>query len=80
MSKTTDNYGRPRQDYIDRLQAMTHDELRDECRGKIWLSAYANNNPRSDYHWQCDATFNECARRGRPEIYSQEHSKLKEAS
>jgi len=74
--KITDNYGRPRQEYIDRLHAMNDDQLREECQSKIWLSAYANNNPRSDYHWQCTATYDECQDRGTPEIYAQEHKKL----
>jgi hypothetical protein len=35
----------------------------------IWLSAYANNNPRSDYHWQADTCRKEAQRRGHPELY-----------
>ena len=54
-----DNYGKPKQNYIDSLTKMTDEELHDETRQKIWLSAYANNNPRSDYHWQCDACYDE---------------------
>ena len=64
-----DNYGRPKQEYIDRLTEMTDEELHTETRRMIWLSAYANNNPRSDYHWMCDATSDEWARRGKPEGY-----------
>lgn len=68
-----DNYGRPRSDYTERLAAMDEAALFDECKQMIWLSAYAGNNPRSDYHWQCDATYAECARREKPEIYSRAH-------
>lgn len=73
-----DNSGKPRSEYIDRLKAMTDEELRAETNRKIWLSAYASNNQRSDYHWQCDATYDECGRRGKPNIYVEEHTKLVE--
>ncbi len=68
-----DNRGKPKADYIRRIEAMNDEELYKEAEQKIWLSAYANNNPRSDYHWQCDATYDECQRRGKPEIYSRAH-------
>lgn len=71
-----DNHGQPKSAYIERLAAMTEQELRKACSDKIWLSAYASNNPRSDYHWQCDAVYDECVRRGRVDIYSEEHAKL----
>lgn len=68
---TIDNCGRPKSDYITNLQAMTDESLFTETADKIWLSAYANNNPRSDYHWKCDECYNECQRREKPEIYKQ---------
>ncbi len=68
-----DNYGNPKQEYLDELLIMDNKKLRDTCEEMIWLSAYANNNPRSDYHWQCDACYDEATRRGKPEIYSQAH-------
>lgn len=71
-----DNYGRPKQEYLDKIAAMSDKELREETSHAIWLSAYADNNPRSDYHWQCDATYDECQRRGRGEIYSEVHARL----
>lgn len=64
-----DNYGRPKQDYLNKLLKMTDEELHDETKDKIWLSAYANNNPRSDYHWMCDATYDEWKNRNNPEGY-----------
>ena len=66
-----DNNGRPRTDYRDKLSAMDDAALAAECEQKIWLSAYANNNPRSDYHWHADACHDECSERGKPEIYSE---------
>ena len=66
-----DNSGRPRQAYLDKLRVMTDEALHKESEGKIWLSAYAANNRKSDYHWQCDACFHECERRGKLQIYRQ---------
>lgn len=71
-----DNYDNPKSIYLDKLGIMDDRELRDACSQMIWLSAYANNNPRSDYHWQCDACYDECERRDKGYIYEQEHTKL----
>lgn len=64
-----DNYGRPRGEYVSALAAMDDTALGKAVADMVWLSAYATNNPRSDYHWQCDACYDECQRRGKPEIY-----------
>jgi hypothetical protein len=48
---------------------MTDQQLFKECRDMIWFSVYANNNPRSCYHWQADYTYDEAQRRGKPKIY-----------
>lgn len=64
-----DNSGKPRQDYADKLADMDDRKLVDECESYVWLSAYAANNLRSDYHWMCDATSDEAQRRGKPELY-----------
>ena len=71
-----DNYGKPKSEYLAELAAMSDQDLRKACDQMIWLSAYANNNPRSDYHWQCDACYDECKRREKPEIYSRAHAQL----
>jgi len=68
-----DNYGKPKSEYLDKLVAMDDKELRDACEQMIWLSAYANNNPRSDYHWQCDACYDECHNRNKDYIYERAH-------
>ena len=60
-----------------KLQTMTDDELLRHCEKFIWLSAYANNNPRSDYHFLCDAGYVECVRRNRRDSYDEAY---KEAS
>ena len=76
LIREKDNSGKTTQSYVEKLTAMTDEELSREMTSKIWLSAYAANNPRSDYHWQCDATWNEGQRRGKPELYERAHAKL----
>ncbi|MCK9273433.1 hypothetical protein M0P65_07900 [Candidatus Gracilibacteria bacterium] len=68
--KGNDNYGIPKQEYLTKLVQLADDQLSKECEQFIWLSAYANNNPRSDYHWKCDVCYDECQRRNHLEIYS----------
>jgi len=71
-----DNYGKPKQEYLNKLSVMNDKELREACDQMIWLSAYANNNPRSDYHWQCDACYDECAKRNKLHIYEHAHAAI----
>lgn len=65
-----DNYGKPKSEYIERIAAMDHDALFEETKQKIWLSAYAGNNPRSDYHWHVDVVYDEWTHRGDTDQYS----------
>ena len=64
-----DNYGKPRREWFDALAGLTDKEFIERAEKAIWLSAYANNNPRSDYHWQADACYDEAERRGKPQLY-----------
>lgn len=73
-----DNYGKPKQEYADRLATLTDEKLEKEMEDRIWLSAYANNNPTSDYHWMCDATYAEGQRRDRTELYNRAWKKASE--
>jgi hypothetical protein len=52
-------------EYVEKLHEMDDEKLYDACKETIWLSAYAHNNPRSDFHWMCDACYDECRRRGK---------------
>ena len=70
----TDNYGVVKSVYLKKIVQMTDDQLYDECKDIIWLSAYASNNSRSDYHWKCDACYEECQRRNKSEIYNRAHT------
>jgi hypothetical protein len=72
--KGKDNFGELRAVYIFKLMAMSDEELYAEMKSKIWLSAYAANNSRSDYHWHCDATYQEGERRGKPGLYSRAYA------
>ena len=65
-----DNYGTPRQAFADQIAALDDDAFVKEAEHRIWLSAYANNNPRSDFHWQADACADEARARGKPELYT----------
>lgn len=72
-----DNYGTPKQVYLDKLAAMTDDMLFEHCCLLIWFAAYAQNNPRSDYHWQASACSDESASPGRrPNIYKDAYDKI----
>ena len=66
-----DNRGNPRQNYADKIAGMDDAAFLKDAELHIWLSAYANNNPRSDYHWMADACYDEAKRRGKPELYRQ---------
>lgn len=74
--KGDDNSGKPKTEYLKKMVLMTDEELRKECESKIWLSAYASNNHRSDYHWHCDCCYDECKRRGKDDIYNKAHKSV----
>jgi hypothetical protein len=73
-----DNYGRLKSVFIEELKTTSEELLFEKCKHLIWLSSYAGNNPRSDYHWQCDACYDECQSRGKPEIYTKAYEKVSE--
>jgi len=58
-----DNYGRPKADYLAKLDAMDDEQLGRECYSMIYQSARCNNNPRADWHWMVDACYDEAAKR-----------------
>jgi len=76
MYGNPDNAPAKKVEYNLRLTAMSDEALYKETKDKIWLSAYANNNPRSCYHWQCDDTYTEWKRRGKVEQYSRAHTEV----
>lgn len=64
-----DNSGRPTSEYVAKIAALDDDGFVKEVAHRCWLSAYAANNPRSDYHWQADACYDEAERRQKPWLY-----------
>jgi hypothetical protein len=71
-----DNYRNPRMEYVRQIEKMTDDQLDKETGQKIWLSAYANNNPRSDFHWHVDLLNNEWDIRGQHERYGKIYDRV----
>lgn len=70
-----DNSPAKKTEYGQRIKLMTDQELFDEAKLKIWLSAFASNNPNSCYHWQCDAVYDECKQRNKVnEIYQKAYN------
>jgi hypothetical protein len=65
-----DNYGKPKADFLGRIASLDDEKFVREAETVIWLSAFASNNSRSDYHWQADACYDEAKRRGKPELYN----------
>lgn len=63
-----DNYGRPKSLYLDKIAKMPDDKLYSETYQMIYHSARCNNNPKADWHWMCDACWDESKKRG-GEIY-----------
>lgn len=48
-------------DFAAYLAGLSDAALQLKAEEYIWLSAYAANNARSEYHWKCDATYREAA-------------------
>ena len=65
-----------REVYAAGLEGLDETALLKEANQFIWLSAYAANNPRSAYHWKCDAVAAECRRRERMDIYERAHRQV----
>lgn len=65
------NYNKPRQAFADTIAGLNDADFVKRAETTIWLSVFANNNRRSDYHWQADVCSDEATRRGKPELYTQ---------
>lgn len=55
--------------YASRIVQMDDAVFVKEVEEKCWLSAFAASNPRSAYHWQVDACYDEAKRREKPWLY-----------
>ena len=49
--------------------SKTDDELVSEAETQIWLSAFANNNPRAPAHREANRASEEARMRGKPWLY-----------
>lgn len=47
----------------------------DRAKSQIWLSAFANNNPRAPAHLEADAAYDEAERRRKPWLYKRAWNK-----
>lgn len=56
-------------EYVERIKAVTDEQLVDDTNRQVWLSAFASNNPRAPAHWKVDALYDEAARREKPWLY-----------
>ncbi|MEP9376157.1 hypothetical protein ABLE91_05545 [Aquabacter sp. CN5-332] len=57
------------------LPALSDEEFVKVTEKYVWLSAFANNNPRSRYHKDVDDCFDEAARRKKPWLYCQGYNR-----
>ncbi len=74
-----DNYGRPRKLYLEKLQGLTDEKLKEEVGSTIYMSAFCSNNPRADWHWQVDAGYDECKSRGKLKLYDQAYEEVRKS-
>jgi hypothetical protein len=60
-----------RDEWTAKVAAMSDEEFVKAAEMQIWLSAFANNNPRAPAHWKADLAYDEACRRERPWLYQQ---------
>jgi hypothetical protein len=73
----TSNHDVPAQQFADKIAVMGDEAFVSEAGQYIWLSAYAGNNPTSDYHWMASACYYEAQRRGDPDLYQQAYDRAR---
>lgn len=71
----TSNYGRPAQEWADKIAALGDEEFTEEAAEAVYWSAWASNNPTSDYHYEASACYYEAQRRGNPDLYQQAYNR-----
>lgn len=65
-----DNDKRPKGEFIEKIAKMSDDDLFEATKNGLWLSVFANNNPRSDFHWQAEVFYDEWQHRERRDQYT----------
>lgn len=71
------NDERPAQGFADKIAALSDEDFVTEAEQCIWLSAYAANNPTSDYHFEASACYYEAQRRGNPGLYQEAYNRAR---
>jgi hypothetical protein len=71
-----DNYRKPKSEYVQKIHDMADQQLMEETKNVIWLSGYANNNPRADYHWQVDICYDEWLLRDKSDWYQKAYDSV----
>jgi hypothetical protein len=74
----TSNYNRPAQEWADKMAALSDEEFTGEAAEAIYWSAWADNNPTSDYHYQASVCYYEAQRRENPDLYQQAYDRARE--
>jgi hypothetical protein len=74
------NYSVPAQGFADSIAASDDEQLVQTTEEIIWLSAYADNNPASDYHWQASACYYEAQRRGNAGLYEEAYERARRSA
>lgn len=69
MIKYTEEQELEYQNFLKEIENLTDEELQDKCEHYIWMSGYAANNQRSNYHRMVDALYSKCSREGKVNIY-----------
>jgi hypothetical protein len=71
--------GRPRHLYVEKIEAMTDQELDSETYSMIYQSARcANNRIPPDWDWMCDCCYDEIMRRDRTsDRYGRIHDRVR---
>ncbi len=54
-----------RDKFIAEIKTLDDGPLQRRTENLIWLSAFANNNPRAPAHWQVDLCYDEWVSRGK---------------
>ena len=63
--------------WSETIATLSDDDFVVKAAEMIWLSAFAENNPRSAYHPMCDMCHDEALRRGNANLYVMAFDKAK---
>lgn len=73
----TSNYGRPAQEWADKVAALGDEEFVSEGAEAVYWSAWAESNSTSDYHYQATVFYYDAQRRGNPDLYQQAYDEAR---